>query len=76
MADKRKSLTSLDLPVRHKSGTGSVRSLRLEDVEYVRLNGFDKPNPQQIGAWVTIVLVSISYFAIVENLALRWRPAA
>eukprot|EP00038_Savillea_parva_P000140 m.94418 g.94418 ORF g.94418 m.94418 type:complete len:507 (+) comp10047_c0_seq4:207-1727(+) len=59
-----------------RSKRASIKSLRAEDVEYVRINGFDKPNGQQIGAWVLIVSVAAAYFAIVENLTSRWRPAA
>jgi hypothetical protein len=59
-----------------KEKRGSTRSIRDDDVEYVRTNGFDQPNGQQIGAWTGLVFVTLAYFAIAENVALRWRPAA
>mmetsp|Transcript_16425 Transcript_16425/g.42652 ORF Transcript_16425/g.42652 Transcript_16425/m.42652 type:complete len:475 (+) Transcript_16425:166-1590(+) len=54
----------------------SLRSLRSDDVEYIRHNGWDRPNLQQVGAWVAIVLCATGYFAIAENVTARWRPAA
>ena len=57
-------------------GREALRKMKSADVEFVRTNGLDRPNGQQLAAWCAVMLVTVAYFSVVENLDTRWRPAA